>query len=192
MNVVQGAFKPRRLWKTWRFALGVLVVVLAVAAVIVVRHIQHDHDVKRANQAQQKSLFTQLEQSGFARNGDATTIQLANGLLAGEQSKKFTFSSTDLAQVYLDRATAYSNQGKLQAALSDFQKAAVTSASVKIGALQGELTVQSRLGNKSALVPILQQLVTLLHSSEMPLANEQAAQYQDDVTALQSGQEVSF
>jgi hypothetical protein len=191
-NVVQGAFKPRRFWKTWQFAVGVIIVVLAIAGAVVYARIQHDRNVKRANQAEEKSLFTQLQQSGFLQNGDNSTIQLANELLAGVQSKKYTMNSTDLGQVYLSRATAYTNQGKLQLALSDYQQAATTDASLKIGALQGELTIQSRLGNKSALVPILQQLVPLLQHSEMPLSNQQAAQYQDDITAIQSGQEVSF
>ncbi len=191
-NVVQGAFKPRRFWKTWQFAAGVLVIALTIAGAIVYAHIQHNRDVKRANEAEQKSLMTQLAQSGFLSNSGSSTIQLANQILAGVKSKRYTLSSTDLAQVYLSRGTAYSNEGKYQLALSDYETVAATATSMKLGALQGELTVQSHLGNTSALVPILQQLIPLLHNSEMPLSNQQAAQYQADIAAIQSGQEVSF
>lgn len=191
-NVVQGAFKPRRFWKTWQFAVGVLVVALAIAGAIVYAHVQHNRSVKRANEAEQKSLMTQLAQSGFVSNNESATIQLANEILAGVKSKKYSLSSTDLGQVYLSRAAAYSNEGKYQAALTDYETVAKTASSMKLGALQGELTVQSRLGNTSALIPILQQLIPLLHSSEMPLSNQQAAQYQADIQAIQNGQEVSF
>lgn len=191
-NVVQGAFKPRRFWMTWQFAAGVLVVVLAIVGAVVYQHIQHDRNVKKQNEAEQKSLFTELSQSTFVENGDNATINLANELINGQNSKKYTLSPTDLGQAYLDRATSYTNLGKLQQALSDYQTAAKVDSALQIGALQGELTVQSRLGNKSALLPILKQLVTLLQHSEMPLASDQVLQYQDDITAIQSGQEISF
>ena len=191
-NVVSASFKPRRWWQRWQVYVGAIVVVLAIAGVMVVRHVQHDRDIKRANLAQQKNLQTQLAQAAFSQSGNQLTIQLANQLLAGVQSKKYTLSSLDVAQVYINRATAYANEDKLQAALADYQTAASKDAGVKIGALQGELSVQSRLGNKAALVPILQQLVPLLQHSEMPLANQTAAEYQADITALQNGQEVSF
>jgi len=191
-NVVQGAFRPRRWWQTWRFALAVLVVVLIIVGGVVYAHVEHDRNVKKQNEAAQKSLFAELSQSTLAQNGDNTTISLATQLIAGQNAKKYTLSSTDLGQVYLDRATSYTNLGKLQQALNDYRTAVKVDSALQIGALQGELTVQSRLGNKSALLPILKQLVTLLQHSEMPLASDQELQYQDDITAIQNGQEVSF
>lgn len=189
---MQGEFKARRWWQTKWFVLGVIVVVLIGGGVSTAAVIVHRRNERRAAATLAASLQSQLTNVVYGTHSDAATIQLANALINGVQAKHFTIKSAQLAQIYLDRANANSNLGKFPAALDDYKRAIATDAGAKIGALQGELAVQSQLNHTAALAPILEQLIPLLRKSEMPLAGSEAAQYQAALEQLKSGQKVAF
>jgi hypothetical protein len=191
-NIVQGTFKPRRWWRSKWFLLGVVIVLLITAGIMMAVHVRDNRREAKAAKVELQILQAQVTEAVFKTQDNTGAIEYTTTIINGAKSGHFKISPSDLGQFYLDRAAAYNNLGNLKAALADYKTAVAIDSSTKIAALQAELSIQSRQGNKSALVPLLQQLVPLFQNSSMPLAAGQAAQYQNDITAIQSGQEVSF
>lgn len=191
-KIVTATFTPRPWWRGKWFLLTLTLVLIVGAAVGTEIHM---HDVKRdakVAQAEQTALRSSLNTAIFSTQNDTQIIQDATKLIDGAKSGRYKMSQADLAQFYLDRANAYTSNNDIKAALADYNTAVATDSGTKIAALQAELSIQSQQGNTKALVPILQQLVPLLRNSSMPMAGGQATQYQNDIQAIQSGQEVSF
>lgn len=191
-KVVQGAFAAPGWWrKTWIW-ITLLIVALVAAGIVIGVHVRDSRRSAQAALAEQRAILAELNDATFLARHDTQVIQDTTKLINGHNTGRYKISKSELGQAYLDRATAYQNTGKTTAALADYGAAMSADGSTKIPALQAELSIESQRGNTAALVPILRQLVILFQHSTMPLAIGQAAQYQEDIQAIQSGQEVSF
>jgi tetratricopeptide (TPR) repeat protein len=140
-----------------------------------------------ADAADQKSLETNLLSAKTSLNSNGI-VTLTTRLIEGEEKGTFVYSETQLADLYLDRASAYLDLSKFKESAEDFKKAGETSAARELPGLQGEVEARYKMGERKELIPLYQKLVTLMSKSENPMRNSNVAQYQENIQALQKGQ----
>jgi len=135
--------------------------------------------------ALQQSLTTDL-----SRNDNQSVIDDTSKLIAGKQSKKYTFNNKSLAEYYMYAGAAYMNLKEYSKAGADFKVAPKYDATEKRAALQGELAAGYAMGERQQLIPVLQQLATMSQNSDG--LSPPAAYYRYAIQQLQQNQQVDL
>lgn len=192
-NATVGIGKPAAAWLSQRKAIEIVIAVLvifilALGAWYFTNKPKTDTTTENA---EVKTLQTTLDTA--TNSGDSqSVINVSSQLIKGDKNGTFTVSKSDLAQYYIDRASAYLNLGQYAPAASDSEAAISTDGSFKLSALQLEFESRYKEGDRQQLIPILQQIVSLEKTSGNPRWGDTAAQYQQDITSIQQGQEIDF
>lgn len=192
-NATVGIGKPAAAWLSQRKAIEIVIVVLVifVAALGAWYFTNKPTTDKSTENAEVKTLQTSLDTA--TNNGDSpSVISVSSQLIKGDKNGTFSLSKSDLAQYYIDRASAYMNLGQYAQAASDSEAAAAADNSFKLSALQIEFEARYKEGDRQPLIPILQQIVSLEKTSGDPRWGDAAAQYKQDITSIQQGQEINF
>ncbi len=178
--------KPSRVRRLLK-GIAILVILAAIAGVIiaVMNHQSENNKIRQA------SLQTSLRGS-LNRDDDQQTISLAGELISGEKSGKFKIERGQLGDIYLSRATAYFNQKKYSAAMSDFEQAGKLHSINQKAALQGQIQAGHALGQKKELIPLFEKLIAVTKKSDTPNASSSITQYQGSIDKLQKGQDIEF
>jgi tetratricopeptide (TPR) repeat protein len=175
--------------KTIEIVVAVIVVIIVAFAVWYVTS-KPTTDTATEN-AEVKTLQTSLDTA--TNNGDSpSVINVSSQLISGAKSGNFTLSKGDLAQYYLERASAYLNMGQYAQAAEDSESAVKADGSVKLASLQVEFEARYKEGDRSQLIPILQQIVQLEKTSGNPRWGAAAEQYQEDIQSIQQDQEIDI
>lgn len=141
------------------------------------------------NAAVQRTLQTTLQTALNGAGDPSTVIDATSQLIKGVNNTSFHMKTADVAQLYLQRATAYMNLKQYKNAISDYDAASKLDDKNKAAALQGEIEARYRLGDRAQLIPLYQQLIALTQKqTDNPLASSFIAQYQASITSLQKGQ----
>jgi tetratricopeptide (TPR) repeat protein len=179
-------------WFTRRVVLLPLAAIVAVSiGVWVFASVSNNMDQTAPDAADQKSLETNLLSAKASYNAEGV-VTLSTRLIEGEEKGTYVYSDAQLSDLYLDRANSYLNLNKNKEAVPDFQKAKGLAESRKIAALQGEVEARYKLGERKQLIPLYQQLVSLVGGSENPRRGSVVEQYQTNIQLLQSGQEIPY
>lgn len=192
-NATVGIGKPAAAWLSQRKAIEIVIAVLmifilALGAWYFTNKPKTDTPTENA---EVKTLQTSLDTA--TNSGDSqSVINVSSQLIKGDKNGTFTLSKSDLAQYYIDRASAYLNLGQYAAAASDSEAAISANNNFKLSALQLEFEARYKEGDRHQLIPILQQIVSLEKTSGDPRWGDAAAQYQQDITSIQQGQEINF
>lgn len=192
-NATVGIGKPAAAWLSQRKAIEIVIAVLmifilALGAWYFTNKPKTDTPTENA---EVKTLQTSLDTA--TNSGDSqSVINVSSQLIKGDKNGTFTLSKSDLAQYYIDRASAYLNLGQYAAAASDSEAAISANNNFKLSALQLEFEARYKEGDRQQLIPILQQIVSLEKTSGDPRWGDAAAQYQQDITSIQQGQEINF
>jgi len=182
--------KPRR--KRHLVLIVAIIVLVAVGAGGYFAYARHKHNVAANNAILQHGLESDLSTALDSSNGDQTVVYATTNLINGAQSGKFQISNSKLGWYHMDRANAYVNLNNNKQAVPDYEAAAQLDSSLKLPAMQGEFQSRYATGERQQLIPLLQQLVQLENNSQNPMRSSEAAQYQDDIQAIQHGQEITF
>lgn len=180
-------------WWRWFVRRSVLLplaalIVIAVGAWVILSLNTKSEGVYTDDQA---TLEASLMGAKSATNAKGI-VELTTALIDGEKKDMFTYNPADLSQLYLDRASAQLNLGKYREAMQDFKQAATVDANSKIAALQGEVDARYRLGERKELIPLFEQLITLIRNSENPMRASVIMQYQSNIEALQRGESLDY
>lgn len=162
---------------------GISILVLVVIAAAV------GFAIFQRNMSEQKLLQAELTNplsTNYAQTASAAT-QLIDGKLQG----KYHFSNKLLAGYYLQGATAYYNLKDYSKAITYYQAAPKYDSSLKMAALQGQVSAGYAKGERQQLIPLLQQLVDMSKNSHS-LLGPSSVQYQADIQALQNNQPVDL
>jgi hypothetical protein len=187
-TVVTTPSGPRLLTKRNAFAVLAVVVALLIG-LGVWWHIRDVNNAKKTNLADEHALQTSLSLvSNSPDNQDivAITTQLIVGAAAGS----FKLSNSQLAQYHIDKAAALINLKQYNQAIMDSQAAANLDSGLKLPALQAEFEARYNVGQRTQLIPLLQQLIQLENNSGDPMRGSAIAQYQQDIQGLQHNQRI--
>jgi hypothetical protein len=169
----------------WSLILVLLVICVGVSGVIVARL----YSESQQNKQQQDQLMSSLQAS---TQDSRATIDTATQLLNGVKSSKFKLSSAQLANVYMLRSSAYLTLGQYAAANSDAVNLVKEQPSLLLAALQIEFPARYALGERQQLIPLLQQLIALKRKTTDPMTESAVQQWQADIQAIKTGQEVQL
>ena len=178
-------FTKRVVW------IPIVVIILAAIGWGIGTAIHNRNTQKAANAADQKSLQSQL-QTAVNGNNPQGTVYLVQRLLDGQKSGRFTFDKSAQSQLYLDRGSAYLTLGQYRNAVADYEQAIALNSSNKLVALQWEVEARYKMGDRKQLIPLYQELVTLEGQSQNPRRDSTVMLFQQNVQALQNGQEIQF
>ncbi len=180
-------------WFTRRIVLLPLAaIILVLLGLWVFNSVNNSINKDGATTADQKSLETSLAAAIASANNSQGVVHLVDRLISGQKNGVFTYTDAQLSQLYLDRAAAYLNLAQYKSAVADYEQAIKLDDSNKLAALQGEVEARYGLGERDKLIPLYKQLVALESKSDNPMHNSAVAQYQSNIQALQTGQEISF
>jgi tetratricopeptide (TPR) repeat protein len=176
---------------------SVLIISLVAVAVVAggggyIAYLRHQHNVAANNAIAQRGFESTLSTALDSNSDNQTVVYATTNLIDGAKTGKFNINSIQLGQYHIDRATAYMDLNNAQKAIPDFEAAARLNGGLKLPALQGEFQSRYMTGEREQLIPLLQELVQLENNSQNPMRSSEATQYQDDIQAIQRGQEIMF
>jgi tetratricopeptide (TPR) repeat protein len=176
---------------TNRIMIGFIVAVVVIClGLLVYRHFHHKQTINPVTLAQEQqlqSLLTQAQNDGSY----TTSASMASQLIDGAKSGEYKFSSSTLAQYYLEYGSALANLKEYQQAIPAFQMAVKTNGQDQYAALQGEASAEYALGERQQIIPILKQLSVLAaHGADQ--LGPTAAQYQADIQSIENNQPITL
>lgn len=137
------------------------------------------------NTAEQKTLQAQLA-NPMSPNYEAMA-SAASTLISGKLNGTYHFSNTQLAEYYLDGASAYYNLKQYAEAMAYYEAAPKYDATLATAALEGEAFTGYAAGQRTQLIPILTKLEAASENVHNPMAPT-PAQYQEDIMDIQHNQ----
>lgn len=190
VTVVDSKGRPQ--WLNLRNTFIAVVVLIGLFAIYWFGIRSTNNTETAANTADMKALQSSLASSVSSANDVQGIIYTAGRLITGQKNGTFALNSSDLSQIYIDRASAYMSINQYNNAVSDYEQAIRLDGSNKYVALEGEVQAKYKLGDRQQLIAIYQELINLAQYSQDPMHNSAVAQYQANIQALQSGQELTF
>lgn len=192
-NATVGIGKPAAAWLSQRKTIEIIIAVLIIFVVALGAWYFTNKPTtdKTTENAEVKTLQTTLDSATNSADSQSI-INISTQLINGDKNGSFTLSKNDLAQYYIDRASAYMNMGEYAQAASDSEAAISADNSFKLSALQIEFESRYQEGDRQQLIPILQQIISLEKTSGNPRWGDAAAQYQQDIQSIQQNQEINF
>lgn len=192
-NATVGIGKPAAAWLSQRklieIVIGLLVIfVLALGAWYFTRKPVTDTPTEHAEVNTLQTSLDTAKNSGDSQSVIGDTSQLING----NKNGTFSISKSDLAQDYLDRASAEVNMGQYAQAASDSGSAVNADPSDKLAAYKLEFEARYQGGERQELIPLLQQIVQLQKSSTTSGNVDTVLQYQQYIQDIQQNQEITF
>lgn len=179
---------------------GLRIATLVMACLIVlgggawgVWTVLHRTEDKRDKTSHQKEqLLSSVNTLSTENNDPAKQKADATALLNGG----YDLSDKDKATAYYTRANAELNQGNYKAAIDDFVQTGKLDPSREDGALVGQFLAGYYSGERTSLVPILQQLIALRSKSTSKGfdSSEQTSTstYQGYITQLNQGKDIDL
>lgn len=168
-----------------------LVIIIALGVTLWWRaDARHAHNNAVANAAEEANLQKALA-FDLSTNDEQSVAYDTTQLINGKQDGTFTFNNKLLAEYYMQAGAAYTNLQEYQKAIADFKSAPKYDGTEMQAALEGEVSAGYAAGERQQLIPLLQQLEKLTKNSH-DIMSPPAAQYQDDVTAIQHNQKVDL
>ncbi len=146
---------------------------------------------KRTSAAELYTLQTSL--AAAINNADnQEVLGITSQLIHGAKSGELTINTHDLAEYHLDRAVSYLNLKEYGKVSTESEAAIKLDSSLELAAWRYELQSKYYLGDRQQLIPLLNQLIQAEQSSSDPIKSSVVAGYQEDITALQHDQGISF
>lgn len=172
--------------------LGVVAIVLLAVVVGGVWSLRTHAKQVRAQRAAEQHKLQQSTHDADAMGDPQQLKQDTTTLINGATSGKYDVSNANLGKAYSDRGYVELNSSNYQAALDDFKKAEQLDSTSKAQSQYGEFLARYHLGERKTLIPLLQELEKPLKGSKEVGAAEQLVQYEDYISSLQAGKDLTL
>lgn len=152
---------------------------------------KHTDTVRKTNAVKQQKLQKSISSVDAAGNVQKLKAD-SDALIKGANNGTYDVSNEQLAVAYASRADTELYAKDYKAAIADYQKAAQLASSQKTAAQYGEFIARYRLGERKALIPLLQALEQPLKNSQEPQSQQQLGLYEQYIADLQAGKDLEL